>query len=412
MRKFLNIILLSLFAGAVASCCKDETPEIRVRKKADHTLVMYLVADNNLYANLSRNVRQAAEAVASGALSAVNGRIAVYFDPNPNVHNPVLFTITEQNGKAVYDTVKRYGSQLSTDKAVMTQVCKDIRSLLPSESYGISLGSHATGWVPAAGNDLAMRSGSLEQNLWLRPQGALLTRAFGLDRQDGTEYHMDIADLSEGLSPIEWSYILTDACFMSSVEALYELRGRAPYIVASPTEIMSDGFPYAEVVYILFESPAITEQTLTEVCNAYMRHYRNADVASASIALVRTSELETLAAAVKDLLDAGTRPVDAAQIQAFEGLSPHVFYDLDHYVENLSNDAARYEAFTRALASTVLFKESTPRIYSAFKPGYFPVTRYCGLSSYIENEEFPIFNGFYRNTAWYAATHSQSEGEE
>ena len=55
---------------------------------------------------------------------------------------------------------------------------------------------------------------------------------------------MDLPDLAEVLSPYRFDYILFDACFMGSVEVLYELRHSARYFIASPAEILADGFPY------------------------------------------------------------------------------------------------------------------------------------------------------------------------
>ena len=57
---------------------------------------------------------------------------------------------------------------------------------------------------------------------------------------------MDISELAAAIdgSGVRFDYLLFDACFMSSVEALYDLRRAADYIVASPCEVMAHGFPY------------------------------------------------------------------------------------------------------------------------------------------------------------------------
>ena len=52
-------------------------------------------------------------------------------------------------------------------------------------------------------------------------------------------------------APDRMEDIIFDACFMSSVEALYDLRSVAPYIVAAPAAVMSGGFPYSTMVPLL-----------------------------------------------------------------------------------------------------------------------------------------------------------------
>ena len=65
---------------------------------------------------------------------------------------------------------------------------------------------------------------------------------------------MDISELAAAIdgSGVRFDYLLFDACFMSSVEALYDLRRAADYIVASPCEVMAHGFPYDTVIPSLF----------------------------------------------------------------------------------------------------------------------------------------------------------------
>ena len=51
---------------------------------------------------------------------------------------------------------------------------------------------------------------------------------------------MEIDDLAKGLPDDLFDFILFDACYMASVECTYELRNKAEYILASPTETMAD----------------------------------------------------------------------------------------------------------------------------------------------------------------------------
>ena len=76
---------------------------------------------------------------------------------------------------------------------------------------------------------------------------------------------------------------------MSCVEVAYDLRHAAQYIIASPTEIMGDGFPYGTVAPLFFRETLDPQA----ICSAFVDHYRNLTTpengGSASIALIKTA---------------------------------------------------------------------------------------------------------------------------
>ena len=55
----------------------------------------------------------------------------------------------------------------------------------------------------------------------------------------------------------------------------------------------------------------------------------------------------------------GNKQVDLTAIQGYEGLNPHLFYDLEQYIEALTNDT---DAFKAALKEAVIFTDHTPTI--------------------------------------------------
>jgi hypothetical protein len=66
---------------------------------------------------------------------------------------------------------------------------------------------------------------------------------------------MELADFANAI-PYKLDFIIFDACFMGSVEVCYELKDKAEYIVASPTEILSPGFVYSSMMQHLFKPKA------------------------------------------------------------------------------------------------------------------------------------------------------------
>ena len=57
------------------------------------------------------------------------------------------------------------------------------------------------------------------------------------------------------------------------------------------------------------------------------------------------------------------------------------------------------------LRKTVVWKAATPE----FMAGYngFTILTHSGLTTYIEQDEFPELNAAYKKTAWWKATHVQ-----
>ena len=89
-------------------------------------------------------------------------------------------------------------------------------------------------------------------------------------------------------------------------------------------------------------------------CESFMNKYRQT---SGTVALVQSNKLEALAAAVKNVVTAvGNKQVDLTAIQGYEGLNPHLFYDLEQYIEALTNDT---DAFKAALKEAVIFTDHT-----------------------------------------------------
>ena len=80
---------------------------------------------------------------------------------------------------------------------------------------------------------------------------------------------MDIRELAERLRPFHYDFLVFDACFMSSIEVLYEMRNSFDYIISSPTEVLATGFPYKEILpELLSNSP-----NYSEIVEKYIAQY-------------------------------------------------------------------------------------------------------------------------------------------
>ncbi len=362
------------------------TPEEPKPLTESHTLIVYMLGDNNLSSDMDKNLQRILNVYPD---VPELGNIAVFYDRGTYTR---LTRLAIEDGMVKQKLIEDFPKSKSSLGEEFTKgVMAKIRAELPAESYGLILSSHGGGWVPADIFDmyylLAPDSSST---------ASLQPMFFG---QDGDDY-MEVPELRAGLEEMHFNYIIFDACLMASVEALYEMRDTADHIIASSAEILGTGFPYETVVPMLFTEG----HQLKGVCEEFMNFYRDS---SGTISLVDCSELEALAAAMKGVLAAGGS-VDVSKVQHFDGFYRHLYFDLGQYVGQLTDDTA---AFDDALAKAVVFTDHTPTFYTGFvysgapkgKTGdahVIPITGSCGLTCHIEQEECPLTHQAWLETAW------------
>lgn len=375
MNRRLRCFLFLVFPLLFVACADDPDPD---PDPVDRTVLAYMAGNNNLSSYLSNNI----DAMCQG-MQGVGGNLIVYFAASDGSSR--LFKVESDGSKTL---VKTYDSQNSMDPAVLRAVVNEVFEKYPATSYGLVLSSHGEGWLPASSSSTA------KMQIDQRNPNAALTKWFG---QHGNTY-MNITDMAAALpAGRKLDFLLFDACFMSSIEVLYDLRNNAKAIIASPTEVMASGFPYTKIVPLMFR----TNLDLSKICQAFVDAYRTAQYPSASVVLINTSELETLAATVKELFaNHPSRTLDLTAIQALELKTAHTYFDMDDYLAQLSGKDAYYEDFKIQLDKVVEYVDATPKIYSGFgAAGFFTLSRHCGISSFIP-QAVPVYTDAYLNTAW------------
>lgn len=151
--------------------------------------------------------------------------ILVYLKNND--HKGYLLRVLPDNDalKIGSDTLKVFESKVPSDVEQIRNVLTYIRDGYKTKYFNLILWSHGTSWAPTVKSDRSL-------NVF----------AFGEDRGK----QIDILDLRDAL-PMQFNYILLDACSMASLEVLYEFRNKTKYIIVSPTDILSEGFPYDKI---------------------------------------------------------------------------------------------------------------------------------------------------------------------
>ena len=91
-------------------------------------------------------------------------------------------------------------------------------------------------------------------------------------------------------------------------------------------------------------------------------------------------------------------------VQYYEGLNPHAFYDLGDIVEQSCTNEKVAADFKAQLDKTVTSRYHTDVFYSAFgnSSNYYTINYYSGITTSAMVEHYAAE---WSNTAWYKATH-------
>lgn len=331
---------------------------------AKKTVLIYLSANNNLKKEAISTIMKIQK-----GLTGFEGTILVYV----KTENQLSYLIKIKHSvedRLVSDTLITYQSGNSSNPNFLKKVINDSRKVAPAYSYGLILWSHATSWLPAI--------------------KTISTKSFGID--NGIE--MNISDLKDAL-PNDFEFILFDACYMGSIEVLYELRNKTKYFLSSPTEVLASGFPYEECTKFFFNGL----EGLKEVSNRYINYYKNKDGAysSATISLLDATKLEKIAIATKNILKKrkySIRNLDNIQRLNFQvGTDMISSFDfLDFFTKNFSDDELK--ELNIALQDAIIFKANTNTFLNQ------KIISFSGLGIYIPSTAKDSYITIYKYLEW------------
>ena len=361
--KLLISILSVLCLSFLLSCNKNEEKTLPQR-----TVLIYMAGDNSLSSFVEYNMKMIEEGCKNADLE--NGNIIAYIDERGAT--PGLYQFRkDKNGIVSRNLIKEYEEENSASPENLRSVITTVKEQFPSESMGIVLWSHGTAWLPS----------NLDSYL----------RSFG---QDGNNY-MELDDLSYVLNDFHFDFILFDACYMASIEVVYALRNCTDYIIGSATEILADGFPYNEI------TPMLLNADVTGIADSFYNHYDQMSGVSrsASVSVVKTSELDNLADACRNILSRQTEEslynIDLYQVQALEYLTwnNHKLYDMEDYLSQIASNE-EYTNLKTAMDKAIIYKAYTPENYFA-QCGSIAIDKFSGLSIYAYQKNYPKLNGWY-----------------
>lgn len=418
MRKFLYLTV-AIVLGLLSSC-KPETEYIFLQKHP-RAHVMMCFGFNNLSSSLAEDIRDLEKGFIPGSAPLENYLFVFshlvessYSTPS----SPKLQRIyLGPDGNPMRETLLEMEPGTISNRAeCIREVLEFLKEKYPEiESFGVLMSSHGTGWTPPGYCTTGYKNeGNSDVIEWRRsafpetylsgeylyePVPGVKSMGYTVTGVNPTvAYETDIREIAD-LLPFKLDYIIFDACFMGGVEVACEFRDKCNFVVASQTEILSDGMDYTTMISDLLEG---NRADLVSLATNYFNHY-NLSIGSkrsATISVVDCSKLGTLAAVCRNLFrnyDISKDNVDASQLQKYFYYTNHAwFYDLYSIVQAAGASKTELSDLQWALDECILYKAATP----TFALYGFPIDTHSGLSMYLPEKERTQLNSYYRELTW------------
>lgn len=414
MKKWLYTLLVFVLAA-----CSNEIPEQQPAKRSGRTVLAYLISNNkagsldtylrdnviDMYTALG-NMKESCTLLVfyrpyTGDTPLSNPTLmSFYADGRGNINNLAALTGSELTFDAVCRIAQKkeytMNSQIATDPAVIEEVFTDMQTVAPSDSYGLILGSHATGW---------MKGNSVQ------------SKAFG----DDSGYHIDIPDLANVLKKSfseKLDFVLFDACMMGNAEVGYELKDVTSHCIASVMETPVYGFPYDHILPYLY-----TENIdYPAVCHEFMSFNKTNNLWG-TCAVMDCSQMENLASAVKAKLLEWQDALSSVSMQNVQqyGVNSYKYfsYDVLDFFRELGRKSGVVKttdlneaiaSVQSALNQAVIAKDCLSGVDYDFEGLTIDGTRFCGIGMYIPGEynryvaNKTTWNSYYEQSiSWYRA---------
>jgi hypothetical protein len=305
--------------------------------------------------------------------------------------------------KVISQIVRIYPEQNSADAQVLRRVIIDTKEIsnVSCNSLGLVLWSHGSAWLPNGISINSNRGSIIDSTKSLNR-----FKAFSIDNQlnhsNSDSAEMDIKALGQALKGFYLDFIIFDACFMSSIEVAYELKNCTRYLIASPTEILSFGFPYKQITPLLFDESFRPNEITNTFYDSYLK--QNGVLRSASITAINTKRLDDLATFVF-LINSKSKNnemVNTDSIQQFDRQKNYLLFDLKQTLLlqlDVLSDKILKESFNNTWSQCIISEYHTNSILGSLE-----LTNCNGISIFIPTKRQTNLYNYYKTLSWYKAS--------
>lgn len=381
---------LLLVVTTLLGACHDELPTPipqPIDTTAERTIVMYLPFSGfsySLYDEFQKNIQDIESCIKQQHGLGKNRLFVVISESPMHTH---LYQIKLQGTECVHDTLKTYNSTQLAMSSWITTMLNDIKYYSNTRKVAMLVGCHGEGWLPAKNISNAK------------------TRWFG-----GMGYGINIPVFAKGLrdAGVNLEYLLFDDCYLSTVEVAYDLKDVTQTLIASTSEVMAVGMPYATVFkYLTTDQPDYYRLTTD-----YIDFYRAYSSPYATLGVINTQYIQPMADFMKRVNAIYTwNTANELQLQDLDGIHfvPTVYFDFGSYAQALfGSDITMYAQFQTLMSSLIIAKGYTGTIYNY--PGHTtPVSQFSGITisdpSTNTGQQGYNVTTLKTQTAWWKATH-------
>ncbi len=329
--KILFVLLCSVLISACGGSSSGTQNTPSQSTGAAWTFMVYMDADNDLDPYSSSDL---AEMMSVGSNQKIN--IIVQYDGYQKpayrykVDKGVLTKIAELNepDMANPETLRQFIS--STVKSY------------PAEKYALILWNHGNGWKSSSPKSTASilvdwdNNGKNSSSL----ANSLVAKA--------------IAD-----SGVMIDLLGVDACIMATVEAAYEFRNIARYLVASQELVSVNGWNYKDILSKLSLNPDITPENLAILSvESYKALAESLSLPNQTMSAIKLSEIQAVASAADSMVKSiKPKMTDLTVVAAIEKARTEVqefdpYIDANTYID-LADFAKKLEGPSSAVASAI-----------------------------------------------------------
>lgn len=380
----LSRIAFAIMFTLCLNSCRDSDEDDRAinnRALADHSTLIYIVADNNL-SDYGKDSFERIQKAYYNAPNKKDGNIFVYLDNHDEL--PALYWLDPEYG---ITQISNYQEQNSVSPSVIRHVCTQAfnSGRRTNSVNSVIFWSHGTNWFPAPDN-----KGS---------------RSFGKDNAD----EINIPEMAAALKGLSINNLMFDACLMGSVEVAAEFAGIADVLVASPAEILTTSFPYHTIIPAL----CTPNPDMHKIVDLYYAYYNSLSeqYKSGILTAVELSGINKLAEEFGRLKAASYSDAHLPSITAmtYDRENVHLFFDLKQFARMCHDKIAAddeqkaenlHDNFLKAYNACKVYTRHTDRFMSINLRGA------CGLSVYVPGPSIVSrLDEYYQNLAWYKWSH-------
>lgn len=398
----------------------EETPDYR------RTVIVYMSAQNNLGLSDAHLLDSAEIAQGTLVMPSTEDNLVLYLDDelNPRIYR---FYRTS-TGSGYVQKAYQYDSDMdSSDPATLTDVLERVANLYDSESYCLVLWSHGWGWLSGSmvGEESSAASASLRGfGLDVGADGDMSTNETASGAMGDV---MDDSEVAEAIanSGLHMDYIFFDACVMQTVETAYELRDVTDYIVGSPIMTSGYGAYYYDMMRDAFFEYPTDDESICKLVDTYYydatendttKSYYDASGCGVVFSVIKTSELDNLASATRQVIDEVQSNPDATQLDNL--MSGYISFYMEGYPDFYDTSVAMhellseetYEDWRAAVDDCVIYQKATDTYYIGTyrERDYYAATDfdyYCGMSMFFPQDKYDLYGYTYNDdiltTSWW-----------